>query len=104
MPLTSPLPIKKLKKEGIIFSKDRFFKELAEEAGSMYVGTAQRVYLSLVRMVSKNLKKYEIFELPHLGVFEVYMSKKPNKGISGKYKLPDGTVKPIIGMLPVQRR
>jgi len=74
MPHNPPIKLKELKEAGVL-DEDKFFAELASEAGLHDVETAQRVYLALVRLITTRLIKSHGTRLPHLGDIAVPLFK-----------------------------
>lgn len=66
MPHNPPLKLKDLKERGML-DEAKFFSDLADEAGMSDVESVQRVYMALVRLITKRLTFNFGTRLPHLG-------------------------------------
>ena len=75
MPHKPPINLKELKERGML-DEEKFYSDLAMEAGLNDPEIAQRVYLALVRLISTRLVESYGTRLPHLGEMAAPMFKE----------------------------
>jgi len=93
MPANPKIGIRQLSKKGVL-SEDRFFQLLSEQNNYVDKENLKNFYMSLVRVVTNDLKKNGVARLPHLGDFALVKQKDKmglagtmRKMITGKYVL-----------------
>lgn len=91
MPHTPPIGRRKLGKLGI-FNEERFFRLLSEKCGYIDPTTTKLFYLSLVKLISSELRSQGILRLPHLGDMAL-VAQKAHKGRVGRAQVMIGPSK-----------
>ena len=66
MPHTPPIKIRALANSGVL-SEERFFRLLSERCNFVDPKTVKSFYLSLVRLMTAELRKNGVVRLPHIG-------------------------------------
>jgi nucleoid DNA-binding protein len=69
-----PIGMAALRKAGA-FDEDKFFQEMAEQAGYIDAEQAKKYYMALVRVMTKRLRQKGVIQLPYLGTFAVVWQK-----------------------------
>ena len=88
MPHNPPIKLKELKERGML-DEEKFFSDLAQEAGVHDIEIAQRVYLGLIRLITKRLVESFGTRLPHLGDMAVPLFKARTGRVGNKtVKIP----------------
>ena len=92
MPHNPPLKLKELKQKGML-DEAKFFSDLADEAGMNDVESVKRVYMAMVRLITKRLVFHFGTRLPHLGDIGVPMFKSRMARVGTKtMKIPERRV------------
>lgn len=75
MPHNLPIKLKDLKDIGML-DEEKFFSDIADEAGMSNPDSVKMVYMAMVRVVTKRLVKYYGTRLPHLGEMQMPLFKE----------------------------
>lgn len=75
MPHNVPIKLRQLKELGVL-DEDRFFSDIADEAGMSDPDSIRRMYMAMVRVITKRLLSYHGTRLPHLGDMQLPLFKE----------------------------
>ena len=84
MPRKPKIKLKDLKKSGLL-KEEVFYQKLSAENNFVETKIVKDFYLSLMRVISRDLLKYGIIRLPHMGHFAL-VKQKDRIGLAGKYR------------------